>query len=61
MRKFLLSLMLVSPLVCKVVYEAHDLQIRIGNDIYRCENEEIICYTTGLLGLRNTLLECKFK
>lgn len=50
MKKFLLSLMLVTPLVCETVYG------RPFPSISRCENEEVICYLYA-----GYALQCKFK
>ena len=48
MKKFLLSLMLVTPLVCQYIEKEYHL-------VYRCENDEVVCYLAG------RSLHCKFK
>lgn len=55
--KYLLSLILVATMTC----------IDIGNNIKRCENEEVICYVydSGWAGFaksgRGAGISCKFK
>lgn len=51
----MLSLLLVTPLVCKSVNSTGFLTERYK----RCENEEVVCYV--LLGSRRGGMSCKFK
>lgn len=54
--KCLLSLMLVATMTCKIIDKT-------GNgpwaSIYRCENDEVICYITS--GAKQGGISCKFK
>lgn len=50
MKKFMLSLLLVTPLVCKVMNSG-------WGAIKRCENDEVICYVYHTEGG----ISCKFK
>lgn len=55
--KYLLSLMLVATMTCT----------NVGNNIQRCENDEVICYVydSGWAGFaksgRGAGISCKFK
>lgn len=49
MKKILFSLMLVTAMTCT----------KMGNGIYRCENEEAICYIYD--GYKEGGIDCKFK
>lgn len=53
MKKFLWSLMIVTAFTCKSVYST------FNNEIYRCENDEVICYIFD--GLKKGGIFCKFK
>lgn len=54
MKKFMLSLLLVTPLVCEnVPYKG------LLTNIRRCENDEVICYT--IQSLYGDGISCKFK
>ena len=53
MRKFLLSLMLVTVFTCEPVYNT------ISKSVYRCENDEVICYLYS--GVKQGNIICKFK
>lgn len=55
MKKFMLSLLLVTPLVCESVNPTGF----ITDSYKRCENDEVICYV--LIGSRRGGLSCKFK
>lgn len=55
MKKFMLSLILVTPLVCKSVNPTGFISERYK----RCENDEVVCYV--LIGSRRGGLSCKFK
>ena len=49
MKKFLLSLLLVTAMVCE--------KIMAGTILYRCENSEVVCYVNKY----NGGISCKFK
>lgn len=53
MKKYLASLMLVTAFTCKSVYST------FNNEIYRCENDEVICYI--YVGMNKGGVSCKFK
>lgn len=53
MKKFLFSLMLVTAMTCEPVYET------VSKAIYRCENDEVICYLYN--GIKQGNITCKFK
>jgi hypothetical protein len=53
MKKILLSLMLVTAFTCEPVYDT------ISKSIYRCENDEVICYLYS--GVKQGNITCKFK
>ena len=50
MKKFLLSLILVTPLVCESVYDSFVAALR------RCENDEVVCYVYA-----GYSMQCQFK
>ena len=54
--RYLLSLMLVATMTCK------EIEIKENSPwvyIYRCENNEVICYITS--GAKKGGISCKFK
>lgn len=54
--KYLLSLMLVATMTCKEI----DVEgSRPWVNIYRCENDEVICYVVS--GAKKGGISCKFK
>ena len=53
MKKYLASLMLVTAFTCEPVYET------MSKAIYRCENDEVICYLYN--GIQQGNMTCKFK
>lgn len=53
MKKVLLSLMLVTPLVCKMI-ESNN------RSIWRCENNEVVCYMFDAYRSGGGI-SCKFK
>lgn len=53
MKKYLASLMLVTAMTCEPVYDT------ISKSIYRCENDEVICYLYN--GVKQGNIACKFK
>lgn len=55
MKKFMLSLLLVTPLVCESVNPTGFISERYK----RCENDEVVCYV--LIGSRRGGISCKFK
>ena len=56
MKKFMLSLLLVTPLVCKTITEKGAF---ITGFFSRCENDEVICYLHTAVDSAG--LSCKFK
>lgn len=53
MKKILWGLMIVTAFTCKTVYSI------INNEIYRCENDEVVCYIYD--GIKKGGISCKFK
>ena len=53
MREYLASLMLVTAFTCEPVYE------ETFKAIYRCENDEVVCYLYN--GIKQGNITCKFK
>ena len=53
MKKYLISLMLVTAFTCEPVYET------VSKVIYRCENDEVVCYLYN--GVKQGNITCKFK
>lgn len=53
MKKFILSLLLVTPLVCK------HINTKTLYNIMRCENDEVICYVYSATYKGG--ISCKFK
>lgn len=56
MKKFMISLLLVTPLVCKTITENGAF---ITGFFSRCENDEVICYLHT--GGNRAGMSCKFK
>lgn len=56
MKKFMLSLLLVTPLVCETIKENGAF---ITGFFSRCENDEVICYLHTAVDRAG--LSCKFK
>lgn len=54
MKKFILSLLLVTPLVCEHV--PHGINF---SKVHRCENDEVVCYT--MQSGWGEGISCKFK
>ena len=54
--KYLLSLMLVATMTCEIIDTKGNSP---WSDIYRCENDEVVCYITS--GDKEGGISCKFK
>lgn len=50
MKKFLLSLILLTPMVCESIYGKYI------STVYRCENDEVVCYVYAAHSM-----QCQFK
>ena len=53
MKKILCCLIIVTAFTCKSVYS------NLYNEIYRCENDEVVCYIYD--GFKKGGVSCKFK